>query len=154
MSILFTDRAKEVLQLADQEAQRLNDDYVGTEHILLGLIREGRGVAVNALQSLAVDPRTIPLDVEKLLPRNSAKTTVTQLPKTPRAKKVIEYAIEEAQDLGDKDVGTQHILVGMLRVQESIATRVLTNLGLKLENMRTAIQAVSQQTEHEGTSLK
>src|SRR5271169_5284205 len=132
----FTDRARKVMQLANQEAQRFNHEYIGTEHILLGLIKEGSGVAANVLKKLEVDLRKIRLEVEKLVQSGPDMVTMGKLPQTPRAKKVIEYSMEEARNLGHNYVGTEHILLGLLREQEGVAAQVLMNLGLKLEEVR------------------
>src|ERR1700748_344470 len=132
----FTDRARKVMQLANQEAQRFNHEYIGTEHVLLGLIKEGSGVAANVLKNLDVDLRKIRLEVEKLVQSGPDMVTMGKLPQTPRAKKVIEYAMEEARNLNHNYVGTEHILLGLLREQEGVAAQVLMNLGLKLEDVR------------------
>ena len=132
----FTDRARKVMQLANQEAQRFNHEYIGTEHILLGLVKEGSGVAANVLKNLEVDLRKIRLEVEKLVQSGPEMVTVGKLPQTPRAKKVIEYSMEEARNLNHSYVGTEHILLGLLREQEGVAAQVLMNLGLKLEEVR------------------
>ena len=134
----FTDRARKVMQLANQEAQRFNHEYIGTEHILLGLVKEGSGVAANVLKNLDIDLRKIRLEVEKIVQTGSGSEMVTmgKLPHTPRAKKVIEYSIEEARNLNHNYVGTEHLLLGLLREQEGVAAQVLMNLGLKLEDVR------------------
>jgi ATP-dependent Clp protease ATP-binding subunit ClpC len=132
----FTDRARKVMQLANQEAQRFNHEYIGTEHILLGLVKEGSGVAANVLKNLDIDLRKIRLEVEKLVQSGPDMVTMGKLPQTPRAKKVIEYAMEEARNLNHNYVGTEHILLGLLREQEGVAAQVLMNLGLKLEEVR------------------
>src|SRR5438309_1128047 len=134
----FTDRARKVMQLANQEAQRFNHEYIGTEHILLGLVKEGSGVAANVLKNLDVDLRKIRLEVEKIVQTGPGPDMVTmgKLPQTPRAKKVIEYSIEEARNLNHNYVGTEHLLLGLLREQEGVAAQVLMNLGLKLEDVR------------------
>ncbi len=132
----FTDRARKVMQLANQEAQRFNHEYIGTEHVLLGLIKEGSGVAANVLKNLDVDLRKIRLEVEKLVQSGPDMVTMGRLPQTPRAKKVIEYSMEEARNLNHNYVGTEHILLGLLREQEGVAAQVLMNLGLKLEEVR------------------
>lgn len=132
----FTDRARKVMQLANQEAQRLNHEYIGTEHILLGLVKEGSGVAANVLKNLDVDLRKIRLEVEKLVQSSPEVGTPGKLPQTPRAKKVIEYSIEEARNLNHNYVGTEHLLLGLLREQEGVAAQVLMNLGLRLEDVR------------------
>ncbi|MCL2744787.1 MAG: ATP-dependent Clp protease ATP-binding subunit [Planctomycetaceae bacterium] len=135
----FTDRARKVLQLANQEAQRFNHEYIGTEHLLLGLIKEGDGVAANVLKSLDIDLRKIRHEVEKLVRSGPDLVTMGKLPQTPRAKKAIEYAVEEAHNLNHNYVGTEHMLLGLLREQEGVAAQVLMNLGLKLENVRNVV---------------
>ena len=132
----FTDRARKVMQLANQEAQRFNHEYIGTEHVLLGLVKEGSGVAANVLKNLDVDLRKIRLEVEKIVQSGPDMVTMGKLPQTPRAKKVIEYAMEEARNLNHNYVGTEHLLLGLLREQEGVAAQVLMNLGLKLEDVR------------------
>ncbi|MCI0639882.1 MAG: ATP-dependent Clp protease ATP-binding subunit [Gemmataceae bacterium] len=132
----FTDRARKVMQLANQEAQRFNHEYIGTEHILLGLVKEGTGVAANVLKNLDIDLRKIRMEVEKIVQAGPDMVTMGKLPQTPRAKKVIEYSIEEARNLNHNYVGTEHLLLGLLREQEGVAAQVLMNLGLKLEDVR------------------
>lgn len=134
----FTDRARKVMQLANQEAQRFNHEYIGTEHILLGLVKEGSGVAANVLKNLDVDLRKIRLEVEKIVQTGPGGDQVVlgKLPHTPRAKKVIEYSVEEARNLNHNYVGTEHLLLGLLREQEGVAAQVLMNLGMKLEDVR------------------
>jgi ATP-dependent Clp protease ATP-binding subunit ClpC len=132
----FTDRARKVMALANQEAQRFNHEYIGTEHILLGLVKEGSGVGANVLKNLSVDLRKVRLEVEKLVHSGPDMVTMGKLPQTPRAKKVIEYAIEEARNLNHNYVGTEHLLLGLLREHDGVAAQVLMNLGLKLEEVR------------------
>lgn len=132
----FTDRARKVMALANQEAQRFNHEYIGTEHILLGLVKEGSGVGATVLKNLDVDIKKLRLEVEKLVKSGPDMVTMGKLPQTPRAKKVIEYAIEEARALNHNYVGTEHILLGLLRETEGIAAQVLMNLGLKMEEVR------------------
>ena len=132
----FTERARKTMQLANQEAQRFNHEYIGTEHILLGLVKEGTGVAANVMKNLDIDLRKIRLEVEKLVQSGPEMITMGKLPQTPRAKKVIEYSMEEARNLNHNFVGTEHILLGLLREQEGVAAQVLMNLGLKLEEVR------------------
>src|ERR1700687_4443294 len=132
----FTDRARKGSQLATQEAQRFNHEYIGTEHILLGLVKEGTGVAANVLKNLDIDLRKIRLEVEKIVQAGPDMGTMGKLPQTPRAKKVIEYSIEEARNLNHNYVGTEHLLLGLLREQEGVAAQVLMNLGMKLEDVR------------------
>jgi len=132
----FTDRARKVMALANQEAQRFNHEYIGTEHILLGLVKEGSGVGANVLKNLDVDLRKVRLEVEKLVKAGPEMVTMGKLPQTPRAKKVIEFAIEEARNLNHNYVGTEHLLLGLLREHDGVAAQVLMNLGLKLEQVR------------------
>jgi len=132
----FTDRARKVMALANQEAQRFNHEYIGTEHILLGLVKEGSGVGATVLKNLDVDIKKLRLEVEKLVKSGPDIVTMGKLPQTPRAKKVIEYAIEEARALNHNYVGTEHLLLGLLRETEGIAAQVLMNLGLRLEDVR------------------
>ncbi|MBX3403121.1 MAG: ATP-dependent Clp protease ATP-binding subunit [Phycisphaeraceae bacterium] len=132
----FTDRARKVMALANQEAQRFNHEYIGTEHILLGLVKEGSGVGANVLKNLDVDLRKVRLEVEKLVKSGPDMVTMGKLPQTPRAKKVIEYAIEEARNLNHNYVGTEHLLLGLLREHDGVAAQVLMNLNLKLEEVR------------------
>mgnify|MGYP003730089689 CR=1 FL=1 len=124
------------MALANQEAQRFNHEYIGTEHMLLGLVKEGSGVGANVLKNLDVDLRKVRLEVEKLVKSGPDMVTMGKLPQTPRAKKVIEYAIEEARNLNHNYVGTEHLLLGLLREEEGVAAQVLRNLGLKLEEVR------------------
>ncbi len=132
----FTDRARKVMALANQEAQRFNHEYIGTEHILLGLVKEGSGVGANVLKNLDVDLRRVRNEVEKLVKSGPEMVTMGKLPQTPRAKKVIEYGIEEARNLNHNYVGTEHLLLGLLREHDGVAAQVLMNLGLKLEEVR------------------
>lgn len=132
----FTDRSRKVMQLANQEAQRFNHEYIGTEHILVGLVKEGSGVAANVLKNLDANLRKIRLEVEKIVKPGSDMVTMSKLPHAPQTDKAIEYAIEEAHNLNDSYVGTEHLLLGLLREQEGVAAQVLMNLGLKLEDVR------------------
>ena len=132
----FTDRARKVVQLANQESQRFNHEYIGTEHILLGLVKEGSGVGANVLGNLDVDLRTVRLEVEKLVQSGPENVSMGKLPQTPRAKKVIEYGMEESRNLNHNYVGTEHLLLGLLREMEGVAAQVLMKLGLKLEEVR------------------
>ena len=124
------------MALANQEAQRFNHEYIGTEHILLGLIKEGSGVGANVLRNLSVELPKVRMEIEKLVKPGPDMVTMGKLPQTPRAKKVIEYAIEEARHLNHNYVGTEHLLLGLLREQEGVAAQVLMNLGLKLDEVR------------------
>ncbi|MDY7010147.1 MAG: ATP-dependent Clp protease ATP-binding subunit [Planctomycetota bacterium] len=132
----FTDRARKVMALANQEAQRFSHEYIGTEHILLGLVKEGTGVGANVLKNLGVDLHKVRMEVERLVKSGPELVTMGKLPQTPRAKKVIECAIEEARGLNHNYVGTEHILLGLLREHEGVAAQVLVKLGLKLEEVR------------------
>jgi len=132
----FTPRAQQVLQLARKEADRFNHGYVGTEHILLGLIALGHGVALNALQSLGIDLATVRMEVEKAVGTGPETKTIGNIPFTPRAKKVLALSASEARGLGHSYVGTEHILLGLLREGEGIAARVLENLGVDLDETR------------------
>src|SRR5262245_13073519 len=137
---LFTDSARMVMRLANQEAQRFNHEYIGTEHILLGLVREGSGVASKVLKTLNVNRRQVRLEVEKIVQSGPDVVTRSPLPQTAGAKKVIEYAVEEARNLGHDYIGTEHLLLGLLREQEGVAAQVLMNLGLKPEAAREELQ--------------
>jgi ATP-dependent Clp protease ATP-binding subunit ClpA len=134
----FTDRARKVMQLANQEAQRFNHEYIGTEHILLGLVKESSGIAANVLQNLGIDLQKIRLEVEKIVQHGSGGEQVVmgRLPQTPRARKVIDFAEDEARMLNHDYVGTEHLLLGLLREQEGVAAQVLIHLGLKLVDIR------------------
>jgi ATP-dependent Clp protease ATP-binding subunit ClpC len=132
----FTDQARKVMQLAHQESQRFNHEYVGTEHLLLGLIKEGTGVAANILRNLDIDLRMVRIEVEKLVQAGPDMVTMGKLPMTPRTKKVLEYAIEESRNFNHNYVGTEHLLLGLIREEEGVAAQVLMNLGLKLEDLR------------------
>jgi len=135
----FTERARKVMALANQEAQRFNHEYIGTEHILLGLIKEGSGVGPNVLRNLGVDLPKVRMEIEKLVKAGPDMVTMGKLPQTPRAKKVVEYAIEEARNLSHNYVGTEHLLLGLLREHDGVAAQVLMNLGLKLEEVRAEV---------------
>src|SRR5688500_1161005 len=132
----FTDRAKKVMNLARQEAQRFNHEYLGTEHILLGLVQEGSGVAANVLKNMAIDLNKIRAEVEKIVKNGPTMVTMGQLPFTPRAKKVLELSLEEASNLGHTYIGTEHLLLGLIRESEGIAAQVLRNLKVKVEDVR------------------
>ena len=132
----FTDRARKVIALANQEAQRFNHEWVGTEHVLLGLVKEGTGVGANVLKNLDVDLHKVRMEVERIVKSGPEMAPMGRLPQTPRAKKVLEYAIEEAKALNHNYVGTEHLLLGLLREREGVAAQVLMNMGLKLEEVR------------------
>jgi ATP-dependent Clp protease ATP-binding subunit ClpC len=133
----FTDRVRKVLQMAREEAARLHHEYVGTEHILLGLIREGEGVAAAVLTNLGVDLEDIQLKIEETVKKGkAAAATGPELPYTSRAKKVLELAMMEARELNHSYVGTEHLLLGLLREEKGIAAQVLTDSGVTLEQAR------------------
>lgn len=132
----FTDRARKVMQLANQEAQRFNHEYVGTEHILLALIKEGSGLAAAVCKNLDLDLRRVRLKVEELVQAGPDMVTMGKLPQTPRAKRVMEYAMEEARSLGHNHVGTEHILLGLIREGEGVAATVLKHFGIGVEIIR------------------
>jgi len=132
----FTERARKVILLAKEEAKRFNHDYIGTEHILLGLVREGEGVAAAVLATFGLSPDKIRLEVEKLVQPGPATVVSGDLPFTPKAKKVIELAIDEARSLGHNYIGTEHLLLGLIREGEGVASQVLMNLGLELDKVR------------------
>src|SRR5690606_30639188 len=130
----FTERAQKVLALAQEEAVRLGHNNIGTEHILLGLIREGEGIAAKALISLGLGLEKIQDEVESLIGRGQEQQT--NFAYTPRAKKAIELSMDEARKLGHTYVGTEHILLGLIREGEGVAARVLNNLGISLNKAR------------------
>jgi len=129
----FTDRARKVMQFANQEAQRFNHEYIGTEHILLGLVKEGSGCHATVFDALDIDLAKVRMEVEKRTQCGSDFVTVGKLPQTPRVKKVIEYAIEGARKLGQNYVGTEHILLGLTKDNEGVAGQILHELGLTEE---------------------
>lgn len=140
------------MQLANQEAQRFNHEYIGTEHILLGLSKEG-GVASMVLRAHNIDIRTIRLAIEQLVcPGLETGVTMGKRPSTPRAKKVIEYAMQEARTLGFNYVGTEHILIGLLIEQEGIAANVLRSSGVTLESARLAVKEILSNQKNESAT--
>jgi len=136
----FSDRARKVIALANQEAAKFHHGYVGTEHILLALIGDGGGAGVTVLKALNVDCEGVRRQIESVVKRGTDLALAGKLPQTPRAKKVIEFATEEARNLGDKSVGTDHLLVGLVRVSDGLAGVVLGIVGVTLENTRMAIK--------------
>src|SRR4051812_5382851 len=133
----FTERVRKVLAMAREEAARLHHEYVGTEHILLGLIREGEGVAATVLQNLSVELDDIQQKIEETVKKGKAgQTTGPDLPYTSRAKKVLELAMSEARELNHSYVGTEHLLLGLLREEKGIAAQVLTDAGVNLDAAR------------------
>ncbi len=135
----FTERARKVMLLAKEEAKRFNHDYIGTEHILLGLIREGEGVAAAVLQSLGLSLDRIRLEVEKIVQPGPSTMVSGDIPFTPTSKKVLDLATDEARALGHNYIGTEHLLLGLIREGEGVASQVLLNLGLDLQKVRAEI---------------
>ena len=135
----FTPRAQQVLALARKEADRFNHNYVGTEHLLLGLIKLGQGVAVNVLQKMGLDPEIVRQEVEKQVGTGPENKMSGNIPYTPRVKKVLALAGKEAKALQHSYVGTEHILLGLLREGEGVAARVLTSLEVDLERTRNEV---------------
>src|SRR6266516_1769199 len=135
----FTPRAQQVLQLARKEADRFNHNYVGTEHLLLGLIKLGQGVAVNVLQKMGLDLETVRMEVEKQVGTGPDQKMIGNIPYTPRVKKVLALAAKEAKALNHTYVGTEHILLGLLREGDGVAARVLKNLDVDIEQTRQEI---------------
>ncbi|HVH09537.1 MAG TPA: Clp protease N-terminal domain-containing protein [Gemmatimonadales bacterium] len=132
----FTDRVRTVLQLSRAEATRLRHAYVGTEHILLGLIREGEGIAVAVLTNLNVDLEELQEKIEGTVEKGKAAAAGPDLPYAARAKKVLEFAMDEARELKHSYVGTEHLLLGLLREEKGIAAEVLTEAGVTLPRAR------------------
>lgn len=138
----FTERARKVIILAKEEARRFNHDYIGTEHILLGLIREGEGVAATVLEKLGISLENIRLEVEKLVQPGPTTQIIGDIPFTPRAKKALELAAEEARALGHNYIGTEHLLLGLIREEEGVASQVMLNLGMDLNSVRNKVMEV------------
>ncbi len=132
----FTERVRKVMYLAREEAGRLQHDYIGTEHLLLGLIREGEGIAANVLTNLGLDLEVIRQTVESMVAAPGSTLTLGEIPFTPKAKRVLELAIEEARQLGHNYVGTEHLLLGLIREGEGVAARVLQELGVERKKVR------------------
>ncbi|HEY7349319.1 MAG TPA: ATP-dependent Clp protease ATP-binding subunit [Ktedonobacterales bacterium] len=146
----FTERARKVLSLAQEEAQRFNHNYIGTEHLLLGLVREGEGVAAKVLSNLGVELNKVRSAVEFIIGRGD-RIVLGEIGLTPRAKKVIELAVDEARRLNHHYIGTEHLLLGLVREGEGIAAGVLESLGVNLEKVRTqTIQVLSQASSPHG----
>ncbi len=131
----FTDRARRVVVLAQEEARLLNHNYIGTEHILLGLIHEGEGVAAKALESLGISLDAVRGQVEEIIGQGGSAPS-GHIPFTPRAKKVLELSLREALQLGHNYIGTEHILLGLIREGEGVAAQVLVKLGADLSRVR------------------
>lgn len=142
----FTEKAIKVIMLAQEEARRLGHNFVGTEQILLGLIGEGTGVAAKVLKSMGVNLKDARIEVEKIIGRGSGFVAV-EIPFTPRAKRVLELSLEEARQLGHNYIGTEHLLLGLIREGEGVAARVLENLGVDLGKVRTQVIRMLGETE-------
>ena len=145
----FTDRARKVLTLAQDEAQRFNHNYIGTEHLLLGLVREGEGVAARVLENMNVELAKVRTAVEFIIGRGD-RPVVGEVGLTPRAKRVIELAIDEARRLGHNYIGTEHLLLGLVREGEGIAAGVLESLGVNLDKVRHEVIRVLSQSSAAG----
>ena len=131
----FTDRARRVIVLAQEEARMLNHNYIGTEHILLGLIHEGEGVAAKALESMGISLEDVRREVEEIIGQGSQPHT-GHIPFTPRAKKVLELSLREGLQMGHKYIGTEFLLLGLIREEDGVAAQVLTKLGADLPRVR------------------
>src|SRR5690349_9489830 len=141
----FTERARKVLTLAQEEAQRFNHNYIGTEHLLLGLVREGDGVAARVLSNMGVQLPKVRSAVEFIIGRGDTMV-MGEIGLTPRAKKVIELAVDEARRLNHHYIGTEHLLLGLVREGEGIAAGVLQSFGIHLEQVRKATLAMLEQS--------
>jgi ATP-dependent Clp protease ATP-binding subunit ClpC len=145
----FTDRARRVVVLAQDEARRLDHNYIGTEHILLGLVQEGEGVAAKALEALGIGLAAVRQQVEEIVGRGK-EAPGGHIPFTPRAKKVLELSLREALQLGHDYIGTEHILLGLIREGEGVAARVLANLGADLNLVRQQVVQLLHSHQMEG----
>jgi ATP-dependent Clp protease ATP-binding subunit ClpC len=137
----FTERARKVVFYAQEEAQRFGEGYVSTEHLLLGLVRESDSVAARVLEKLGVSLNKIRAEVEKQLPRGDARAS-QDMTLTPRAKRVIDLAYDEARNLNNNYIGTEHLLLGLIREGDGLAGRVLAKLGVELEKARREVMAL------------
>ena len=147
----FTERARRVLTLAQEEAQRFNHNYIGTEHLLLGLVREGDGVAAKVLANLGVELNKVRSAVEFIIGRGD-RAVLGEIGLTPRAKKVIELAVDEARRLNHHYIGTEHLLLGLVREGEGIAAGVLESLGVNLERVRAETTRILSQSMPQGAA--
>ncbi|HZR38639.1 MAG TPA: Clp protease N-terminal domain-containing protein [Ktedonobacteraceae bacterium] len=142
----FTERARKVLSLSQEEAQRFQHNYIGTEHLLLGLVREGEGVGAKVLARLGVDLQRVREKVEYIIGRGD-RIVLGEIGLTPRAKKVIEYAVDEADRMGHQYIGTEHLLLGLVREGNGIASGVLESMGINLEEIRTMTVTIVSHAE-------
>ena len=141
----FTDRCRKVMQLANQESQRFNLEYIGVESILLGLLKEGTGVGCSVMRGMEVSVEKLAAAVAENIVQGPSMVTMGKLPQTPAAKKVIEYAIEDARNLQHNYVGTEHLLLGLIRCKESpFVWSLLKSVGLELESVRTKVREVNR----------
>jgi ATP-dependent Clp protease ATP-binding subunit ClpA len=152
----FTERARRVLTLAQEEAQRFNHNYIGTEHLLLGLIREGDGIAAKVLANLGVELNKVRTAVEFIIGQGD-RAVLGEIGLTPRSKKVIELAVDEARRMNHRYIGTEHLLLGLVREGEGIAAGVLESLGVRLTGVRAQVERVlttrPQPTDEDAESL-
>jgi hypothetical protein len=151
----FTERARKVMTLSREEAQRLQHNYIGTEHLLLGLVREGQGVAAQVLNNLGIELEMVRKSVESIIGRGDQIVKNTgEIGLTPRAKRTIELAVDEARRLDHHYIGTEHLLLGILREGQGIGAQVLNNLGIELEQVRTETMRVLSQLQQANMSSK
>ena len=141
----FTERARRVIIFAREEAERYHHEYLGTEHILLGMLKDGGGIAITVLQKAGLSVEQIRMEVERHLPRNANTLIVGEIPFTPKAKKVLEYGVEEARLMGHNYIGTEHLLLGLLKEKEGIAFKVLNTFGVRLVETREKILNLLQE---------
>jgi hypothetical protein len=149
----FTDRARRVVVLAQDEARQLDHNYIGTEHLLLGLVREGDGVAAKALDALGIRLEVVRQQVEDIIGRGEQAPS-GHIPFTPRAKKVLELSLRESQQLGQDYIGTEHILLGLIREADGVAAQVLVNLGAELDRVRQQVVDLLYGHQGKGRSVK
>ncbi|MCU0639140.1 MAG: ATP-dependent Clp protease ATP-binding subunit [Candidatus Krumholzibacteria bacterium] len=154
MNDKFTERVRKVIYLARDEANRLQHDYIGTEHLLLGIVREGEGIAARVLQKLDLDLEQIQQAIENLVKPTGGTLTLGEIPLTPRAKRVLELSVEEARLLGHSYVGTEHLLLGLIREGEGVAARVLLELGVDRKRVREEIMKILHQGGGSSSSAK
>jgi len=154
MGTRFSDKAQRVILIAQEEAKRLNHDYVGTEHMLLGLIVLSEGMALRVLRNLGTDLHKVRTEIEKTAAPPNSRLLLGEIPFTPRAKKVLEYSVEEAQRMSHYHIGTEHILLGLIREEEGAAARLLGTPGLKLETVREEVLNILADKEKEGSGAE
>ena len=147
----FSDRARKILHLANQEAQRFNHEYIGTEHLLVGLIKEGTGIAANVLINLGISLPKVHERIEAIIQHGPEVVKMGKLPQSPRAKRAIEYAIESARGMNVNYVGSEHLLLGLLRENEGLAGQVLAQFGIKLNEVE---QEILQMLGQAATNLE